>query len=442
MAIQPILVAEVYLWGTLVGYVAWDEKIEVAAFEYADSFLKAPIEPAPIMMLKSHKIFSFRNLNKDSFKGLPGFLADSLPDKFGNTLIDAWLTKQGRSLNSFNPVERLCYIGTRSMGALEFQPCVFQPNSNDMAIDIDQMVVLASEILQNKFNFRDKLNFDDDNKMEDALRNLLLIGTSAGGARAKCIIAIHKKTGEIRSGQVKLSDDYEYWLLKLDGIAENKDKETNDPKGYGRLEYAYSLMAKDCQIEMTECRMLEENGRAHFMTKRFDRLANGEKLHMQSLCAIAHFDFHLARAYSYEQAMEVIRRTIQTNSSLALIQQFRRVVFNVVGRNQDDHTKNISFLMNKQGQWQLSPAYDLTYSYNPNGQWTNSHQMSINGKCDKITRSDLLTLAKFADITNQKANSIINETIAIFDNWTQYARIAGIPKAKQNKISQTFRLDI
>lgn len=442
MAIQQILVAKIFLWGTIVGYVSWDEKSEVAAFEYANTFLNSPVEPAPLLMPKGNETFVFRALDKNSFKGLPGLLADSLPDKFGNALIDTWLAKQGRRPNSFNPIERLCYIGSRGMGALEFYPCLYQPKAQDVPIEIDQMVELASEILHEKSKINETLVEGDEVKLSETLKNLLLVGTSAGGARAKCIIAVHRKSGEVRSGQIKLSRDFDYWLLKLDGVSENKDKELNDPKGYGRIEYAYSLMAKDCQIEMTECRLLEENGRAHFMTKRFDRLENGDKLHMQSLCAIAHYDFNMARAYSYEQAMDVIRHVVNNNTTNALQQLFRRVVFNVIGRNQDDHTKNIAFLMNKQGEWALSPAYDMAYSYNPNGQWTNAHQMSVNSKSEQIERIDLLTLATFADIKKSKANAIIDETIAIFQNWPKYSLKAGVLKTHQKKIAEYLRLDL
>lgn len=442
MANQQILVAEVFIWGTIVGYVSWDEKSEVAAFEYAESFLKAPVELAPLMMPKGRETFVFRALDKNSFKGLPGLLADSLPDKFGNALIDNWLAKQGSRPNSFNPVERLCYIGSRGMGALEFYPCLYLPKALDVPIEIDQMVTLASEILQEKSKITEILVADDVVKLNETLKNLLLIGTSAGGARAKCIIAVHRKSGEVRSGQIRLSGDFDYWLLKLDGVSENRDKELSDPKGYGRIEYAYYIMAKECQIEMTECRLLEENGRAHFMTKRFDRLDNGDKLHMQSLCAISHLDFNMARAHSYEQAVNVVRHIIKKNTTYALQQIFRRVVFNVIGRNQDDHTKNIAFLMNKQGNWSLSPAFDITYSYNPDGQWTNSHQMSINGKFDQIDRKDLLIFAAFADIKKNKANTIIDETISVFQNWSIYASKAGVLKAHQNKIAPYLRLKL
>lgn len=436
------LVAEVYLWGSLIGHVSWNEETEFASFEYDQKFLKAPIEPSPIKMPRQSQIYTFRELNRETFKGLPGMLADALPDKFGNSLIDVWLAKQGRALNSFNPVERLCYIGQRGMGALEFKPSKYKGRKSDVKIDISEMVELASKILTDRKKFKENLDKSDDRQMQEALTNLLVIGTSVGGARAKCIIAYNEKTGEVRSGQTKADDDFSYWLLKLDGVSGNRDKELNDPLGHGRIEYAYYLMAKDCGIEMSECRLLEENNRAHFMTKRFDRLNGGEKLHMQSLCAIAHFDFNMAGAYSYEQALSTIREIISNNLTKTLEQQFRRTVFNVIGRNQDDHTKNIAFLMDKKGNWSLSPAFDATYSYNPEGEWTNRHQMSINGKRDGFSMSDLYALAKRADIKKGKAKKIIEEIKNIFFKWDEYASKAKVLKAHQEEIKRYLRLDL
>lgn len=436
------LVAEVYLWGSLIGHVSWNEEIEFASFEYEQKFLKAPIEPSPKKMPRKNQIYTFRDLNKATFKGLPGMLADALPDKFGNSLIDVWLAKQGRTLTSFNPVERLCYIGQRGMGALEFKPSNFKGRKSDVKIDLSEMVELASQILTNRKKFKEQLDQADDRQMQEALTNLLFIGTSAGGARAKCIIAYNEKTGEVRSGQTKTDQNFTYWLLKLDGVSGNKDKELNDPLGYGRIEYAYYLMSKHCGIEMSECILLKENKRAHFMTKRFDRLNGGEKLHMQSLCAIAHFDFNMAGAYSYEQALSVIREVVSNNLTKTLEQQFRRAVFNVIGRNQDDHTKNIAFLMDKQGNWSLSPAFDATYSYNPNGEWTNRHQMSINDKRDNFTMDDLYSLAIRADIKKGKAKKIIEEIRKVFFNWDEYANKAEVLKDHQEEIKRYLRLDL
>jgi len=440
--IEKINLAKVYLWGSLIGYLSWNENEEFASFEYEQKFLAAPIEPAPIMMPKRNKIYSFRELNKTTFKGLPGMLCDSLPDKFGNALIDAWLTSKGRKNNSFNPVERLCYIGERGMGALEFKPALYKGRLSTVPINLNDTVELASEILSKRKKFQENLMQNDGTKLKESLTNLLVVGTSAGGARAKCLIAYNEKTGEVKSGQIKTSKNFSYWLIKLDGVSSNKDKELDDPKGFGRIEYAYSLMAKDCKIIMSECRLLHENDRAHFMTKRFDRMSGGEKLHMQSLCAMAHYDFNMSGFYSYEQALQIIREIVSINMKEALEQQYRRTVFNIVGRNQDDHTKNIAFLMNKRGEWLLSPAFDITYSYNPNGEWTSKHQMSLNGKRDHFTIEDLIAFGKNADLTKAKARKIIQEIIEVFSSWNMYAKKCGVPQTQLGEIKKNLRLHL
>ncbi len=366
-------------------------------------------------------------------------MADSLPDKFGNALIDVWLSTKGRKLGSFNPIERLCYIGERGMGALEFKPAKYKGRLSSVPIEIKDMVKLASAILTNKTKLKENLKFKDENKLSVALTNLLVVGTSAGGARAKCIIAYNEKTGDVRSGQIKTTKDYTYWLLKLDGVSNNRDKELIDPQGFGRIEYAYYLMAKDCGIEMSESRLLEENGRAHFMTKRFDRLEGGEKIHMQSLCAMGHYDFNMAGGYSYEQALEMIRTVVRLDTKVALEQQFRRAIFNIIGRNQDDHTKNIAFLMDRRGIWKLSPAYDMAYSYNPVGEWTSKHQMSLNGKRDEFTMEDLIEFGAKADIKKMQAIKIIKEIENVFSRWTMYAENAGVFKKHTELILNSLR---
>ncbi|PKA25793.1 toxin HipA [Leptospira sp. mixed culture ATI2-C-A1] len=439
---EPVTLAKVFLWGTLVGYIFWNEEGGFASFEYENDFLNAPVEPSPLLMPKSRSLYSFRNLNVDTFKGLPGMFADSLPDKFGNALIDVWLSKIGRDSKSFNPVERLCYIGERGMGALEFKPATYKLRTKNIPIEIAEIVELASEILSNRKKFSAKLELENQKKLNESLTSLMTIGTSAGGARAKCIIAYNEKTGDVRSGQVKTTEDYSYWILKLDGIQNNKDKELNDPKGFGAIEYAFYRMALDCGILMMDSKLLEENGRHHFMTKRFDRTNGGEKLHMQSLCAIAHYDFNMAGAYSYEQTFDVIRKIISENTRSALKQQFRRTVFNVISRNQDDHTKNIAFLMDKTGKWNLSPAYDMTYSYNPNGQWTSRHQMSINGKREKFQLEDLIELGKKADLKNIQIKSIITQTKDIVSSWKKYAKQSNVPNSLINPIHKNLNLSI
>ena len=331
-------VAKVKMFGTNVGTVRWDSSYEVARFEYDAKFAGKGIEPSSLMMpVQQGRIYSFGNLNRETFNGLPGMLADSLPDTYGRALFDKWLTLTGRTVG--NPIETLCFLGQRCMGALEFEPAT-GPAPADMKIEIDSLVEVAKEALSKKEEFG--ANLDIDRKA--AIAEILRLGTSAGGQRAKAIIAYNKDTGEVRSGQVSAHEGFDYYLIKLDGVsAEAGFKETEN---FGRLEYSFSLLAKECGIEMTDCSLIEENGRAHFLTKRFDR-ANGEKIHMQTLCGMAHYDFRLRRAYSYEQAFNVMRRLRLPYSQAE--EMFLRMVFNVVIRNQDDHTKNISFLMDKTG---------------------------------------------------------------------------------------------
>lgn len=408
-------VAKVKMFGMNVGTVRWDSSYEVARFEYDAQFAGKGIEPSPLMMpVQQGRIYSFGNLNMETFNGLPGMLADSLPDTYGRALFDKWLTLTGRTVG--NPIETLCFLGQRCMGALEFEPAT-GPASADMKIEIDSLVEVAKEALSKKEEFG--ANLDIDRKA--AIAEILRLGTSAGGQRAKAIIAYNKDTGEVRSGQVSAPEGFDYYLIKLDGVsAEAGFKETEN---FGRLEYSFSLLAKECGIEMTDCSLIEENGRAHFLTKRFDR-ANGEKIHMQTLCGIAHYDFRLRRAYSYEQAFNVMRRLRLPYSQAEEV--FLRMVFNVVIRNQDDHTKNISFLMDKTGKWTLSPAYDIGFAYNPKGSWTDTHQMSINGKFDDITRQDLLVCASANNIKN--AAEIIDKVCETTAKWPEMAKNCGVPQ--------------
>ena len=437
---EKVLLAKIYLWGSLVGFVSWNEETEIAIFEYSHDFMQnAPVELSPLKLPKRKNIYSFPELSKSTFYDLPGMLADSLPDKFGNALIDVWLSTKGRKADSFNPIERLCYIGERGMGALEFKPANYKGRTSDVPIEVQDMVKLASNILTNKEKLKANLKHKDDKKLKETLTNLLVVGSSAGGARAKCIIAYNEKTGEVRSGQLKTSQDFSYWLLKLDGVSNNKDKELNDPSGYGRIEYAYYLMAKDCGIEMMESQLYEENGRAHFMTKRFDRKNGGEKIHMQSLCALGHYDFNMAGSYSYEQALEMIQYIVKLNMREALEQQFRRAVFNIIGRNQDDHTKNIAFIMDKKGTWRLSPAFDMVYSYNPNGEWTSKHQMSLNGKRDGFTIDDLLEFAEKSNLKKSQALKILKKIEDVFSRWKVYAKESKVFKEHVGFISKNLR---
>jgi serine/threonine-protein kinase HipA len=428
-------IAEVRLWGRTIGAVVLEEGRDVAAFEYDAAFTRSGIEIAPLTMPLSRRVYTFPELARTTFYGLPGLLADSLPDKFGNVLIDAWLATQGRQPDSFNAVERLCYTGQRGMGALEFAPAIGPRARQASRIPIDRLVELASEVLTHRNNLQ--VSFADESR-EQALTDILRVGTSAGGARAKAVIAWNPASNEVRSGQLPADEGFEYWLLKFDGVSGNRDKELEDPQGYGAIEYAYYRMATDCGIDISECRLFEENGRRHFMSRRFDRLPGGEKLHMQSLCALAHYDFNMAGAYGYEQALLVMRQL--GLPMIAIEEQFRRMVFNIVARNQDDHVKNIAFLMDKSGEWSLSPAFDMTYSFNPSGAWTASHQMTLNGKREDFSMDDFNACARAASMKRGRAASIIEEVQDVVSRWKDYAETAGVPDAWREKIQGTLRL--
>ena len=423
-------VAKVRMFGQNIGTFVWDDSYRVARFEYDNDFVGKGIEPSPIMMpVQQGRIYSFGGLNWDTFNGLPGMLADSLPDTYGRALFDQWLTLTGRTAS--NPVESLCFLGQRCMGALEFEPATGPSSDVNMKFEIDSLIDVAREALSNKKDFG--VNLDVDRKA--AIAEILRLGTSAGGQRAKAIIAYNKETGEVRSGQISAPEGFDYYLIKLDGVtAEAGFKETEN---FGRLEYSFSELVKNCGIDMTECSLIEENGRAHFLTKRFDR-ENGRKLHMQTLCGMAHYDFRLKNGYSYEQAFNVMRRLRLPYSQAQ--EMFRRIVFNVVVRNQDDHTKNISFLMDPSGQWRLSPAYDMGFAYNPKGAWTATHQMSINGKFDNITRADLLSLANANNIKN--ASEIIDQLCETAAEWPELAKNCGVPQKMIDEILPHLLLKI
>jgi serine/threonine-protein kinase HipA len=412
-----VTTARVLLFGTHVASVAWDDERELGIFEYDPDFLPSGIEIAPLTMLLGAGTFSFPNLSRETFKGLPGLLADSLPDKFGNRLIDRWLAGQARTPQSFNPVERLCYLGARGMGALEFEPTLSRQGAGS-AIDVAKLVELANQALADRGDLHTHLHNDE------ALTEILRVGTSAGGARAKAIVAWNPATNEVRSGQVNLQGGFEPWLIKFDGVSENRDKESSDPQGYGRIEYAYHLMARAAGIAMSDCRLFEESGRAHFMTRRFDRTPQGDKLHQQTLCGMNHMDFNQAGEYSYEQAFQVARILGLPNTDEA--EMYRRAVFNILARNQDDHTKNLSFLMDRSGTWRLAPAYDVIYSYNPSGAWTSRHQMSLAGKRDDFTRDDLLEAASAANVKAPKARNILDEVSESVNRWKSFAEQAQV----------------
>lgn len=422
-----VAIADVKIWNKKVGVILWNEQRNLGVFEFDKSFLKLGLDIAPLMMpiaeaQKGNRIFSFPMLNPDTFKGLPGLLSDSLPDKFGNQIIDAWLAQQGKNSSDFNPVDRLCYIGKRGMGALEFEPTNNISVENSNPIQIQELVKFAKEVLENRQDFH--TNMDNEKGFSDILQ----VGSSAGGARAKAIIAYNETTGEVRSGQVDDLEGFDYWLIKFDGVT---NQQLGDPKGYGNIEYAYYLMAVDCGITISESKLMTENGRSHFLTKRFDR-QNNQKIHMQTLCGLAHFDYNQPRIYSYEQAFQIMRQMRLPYSDMEEL--YRRMVFNVMSRNQDDHTKNISFLMFPDGKWQLSPAYDITYAYNPDNFWLKAHQMSVNGKRENITLEDLLAVAKNVNIKKPKA--IIELCNKVLSNWSVYAEKSRIDTVQINQIEK------
>lgn len=429
--------AEVKLWGRTIGAVSLADGSVTAAFQYDPAFVRSGIQVAPLTMPLSERVYAFPELPQATFHGLPGLLADSLPDKFGTALIDAWLATQGRMPEGFNAVERLCYTGARGMGALEFVPMIGPRTQRATAVEIEALVRLASDVLSQREALKSSLG---DGERAEALKDILRVGTSAGGARAKAVIAWNRTTNEVRSGQIEAGDGFEYWLLKFDGVSGNRDKEIEDPEGYGAIEYAYALMAAAAGVTMSECRLLEENGRRHFMTRRFDRLASGAKLHVQSLCALAHFDFNHAGAYAYEQAFLAIRQLGLSVESVE--QQFRRMAFNIVARNQDDHVKKIAFLMDKAGRWSLAPAFDVTYCYNPTGDRTARHQMTMNGKRDGFEVEDFRECARSALMRHGRAETILAEVGAAVRRWPEFAAQAGVAEVWREQIQRSFRLDL
>ena len=429
--------ARVLLWGRDIGAVTWLDERALGVFQYLPEFVDSDIQIAPLTMPLQDAPYQFPAIARETFHGLPGLLSDSLPDKYGNRLIDAWLASQGRSPRSMNPVERLCYTGSRGMGALEFKPTIEDAPSKTHKVEIKALVDLANRVLDERISLGGKFaGLDDQRAIEDILR----VGTSAGGARAKAVLAWNAKTGEFRSGPAPVSKGFSHWIMKFDGIHGNSDKELADPQGFGRIEYAYSLMAKDAGVLMEECRLHEEGGRAHFMTRRFDRTDKGTKLHMQSLGAMRHFDYNQAAVYAYEQAIETIQLLSLPVEDTE--QQVRRTYFNILARNHDDHVKNIAFLMDKQGQWRLSPAFDVAYSYNPSGDWTSRHQMSLNGKRDNFQNEDLITFAKAAGLKKAKATTLLREVTESTANWRRYAAQAEVSQHDIKHIENSFRLHL
>ena len=492
-------VCEVRLWGSAIGAVTWDPAAGVANFAYTDEFQESGIQVAPLMMPLGPEVFRFPELARTSFHGLPGLVADSLPDRFGNAVFEAWLTSRGRKANDLNPVERLSYTGVRGMGALEFWPALETGAPAAARIELEALVELSSAVLRQREAFQARLAHNED---EQALASLLSVGTSAGGARAKAVVAWNPVTGELRSGQTDTPEGFEHWLIKFDGVSANRDKELADPEGYGLIEYAYSKLARAAGITMSECRILEEHGRHHFMTRRFDRVprealadpskevarhaASGntselqaestrdakerghhepqrrrsspvqgvserdpqasqqkttlqafEKLHLASLGGLTHRDYNQAGAHSYEGAFDACGALGLPMASRE--QLFRRMLFNVFARNQDDHVKNIAFLMDKRGTWSLSPAFDLAFAHNPSGAWTHQHQMTIQGKRDHFEAADFDAVAKYAGLARGRSQTLRAEVHAAVATWPEVAAEAGVPADWAAEIARAHR---
>ena len=429
-------VAEVKIWDVLVGAVRWNQEQQLGYFQYDSKFLQKGWDLSPIKMPISEgsRIHSFPDLRKgrsdteDTFKGLPGLLSDALPDKYGSRLINIWLAQQGRSENSMNPVEKLCFIGFRGMGALEFEPTQIKTNTKSHSLELNSLVEIATKMLNEREAFITNIGKED----EKAMMEILKTGTSAGGARPKAVIAFNVKTKEIRSGQGNVPKDFEHWLIKLDGVS---GEQFGESSGWGRVEYAYYLMAKDCGIEISESQLLEENGRAHFITKRFDREKN-IKHHIQSLCGLQHYDFNDMYGYSYEQVFQTMRLLRLTYPEAE--QMFRRMVFNVLATNYDDHTKNFSFILKKDDYWRLAPAYDLCYSYNPENHWVSKQTLSVNGKRLNISKDDFMIIAKDNGI--KKGKKIVDEINAVVKSWNSYAAKAEVRIDLKNRIKQTLNV--
>jgi len=430
-----VVAAEIWIWDQLAGAILWNESEQLGSFEFNQNFLRSGLDIAPVKMslTQGQRVYSFPELRKsrgdvfDTFKGLPGLLADMLPDKYGNQLINAWLIQNGRAADSLNPVEQLCFIGKRGIGALEIRPSFRNEDVKASSLEIDSLVDIAGKILNSREGFLSNLTGEE----QSALSDILKIGTSAGGARAKAVIAYNPKTDEVKSGQVKAPAGFSYWIIKFDGV---HDSLFGSTLGYGRVEMAYYRMALAAGVEMNECRLLEENNRAHFMTKRFDRKQNGHKIHMQSLCGLRHFDFNQVGNYSYEQVFETMRMLRLSYPEAE--QMFIRMVFNVLARNCDDHTKNFAFLMDQKGKWSLSPAYDICYAYRPGSLWVSAQSLMVNGKREDITDNDFLEVARKMNI--KRPEEKIESVKAAVRRWNEFADEAGVEGGLRDAIQNTL----
>lgn len=423
----PVRRIEVSAWGRFVGAVALDPRLGYYVFAYDKDFGRSGVQLSPLHMPAddSERPFVFTDLPEATYRRLPAMLADALPDEFGNALIDKYMAEKGLSRSQITPLDRLAYMGKRAMGALEFKPARGPQTRIPTALEMGALVSMARKVVSG--------NLDGDSEAEAALRSIIEVGTSANGARAKAVIGWNRRTAEIRSGQFALLPGFEHWLLKFDGMG--ADRELGQSQDFGRTEYAYYLMAKEAGIDIPESRLLEENGRAHFMTRRFDREDDGTKHHLQSLCAMDHLDFKKKSANSYEQLFMVLRQLKLGHA--ADVEAFRRMALNVMGRNCDDHTKNFSFLLKEGGAWELSPAYDITFAHNPQGEWTSRHLMSVNGRFAEITRDDCLAVAERFGIG--EAPSLLDQVRRTVKAWPDFAKKAGVGPREIKRIREQLR---
>lgn len=427
-----------------VGALSYDDKKKVGFFEYAASFINTGIELSPIKMPLKRNIYSFPNLEEYAFKGLPGLVADSLPDDFGNAVLNAWVAMQGsgRNPDSITPIERLQYTGTRGMGALTYHPATkVKKLSASQTIEIDSLVKIAQQIVDGRSNFEVELKPNDEDDKEGMLA-LLSVGMSAGGARPKAVLAFNKDFTKVRSGQATIPDGFRHYLMKFDGVSEhNKNKETfGDPMGYGAMEYTYHQMAVKAGVDMTECHLLKEGMRRHFITKRFDRDWN-KRIHVQTLNAMDHVSFRKPGTYSYAELFGLARRLGLSRDEAK--QLFKRMVFNVVARNHDDHSKNFAFMMDDNGNWSLAPAYDIAYSYKPKSEWVNSHWMTINGKRDGFVRDDFYQFEKVSPVFNKEfIDNTINHTIEVVSQWANMAQTNNVPLTLIELIESNLRIEL
>jgi serine/threonine-protein kinase HipA len=422
---KPVSSIEVRIWGQSVGAVALDSRLGYYAFEYAPAFVNTGIELSPLRMPigQADEPFVFTELSA-TFQRLPALLADALPDKFGNALINAWMAQHGVNDQQVTALDRLAYMGKRGLGALEFRPVRGATRESSTAIELSKLVNSARVAVSGEFT--------DDPHAEAALKQIISVGTSAGGARAKASVAWNPNTDEICAGQFDVEPGFEHWLLKFDGLDQSQNLGVT--KDFGRVEYAYHLMARAAGITMSDCRLLEENGRAHFMTRRFDRDGN-IKHHLQTLCGMDHLDFNQIATHDYNQFFMVLQKLELPTD--AFDQAFRRMAFNVMAANNDDHTKNISFILRQNQGWALSPAYDITFSYDPRNRWLREHLMSVNGRFSDITRQDLLRVADRFVVP--KPETILTTVRNAVQAWPDFAAEAGVSKTEQQRIWQHLR---